>query len=234
MNELLFFLAVFIDFCFVFLFFHLGVKVGRRLFVGIIINLILVAVFGGKLISLFGFTTNVGNIFYAAVFLGVQLTLEYYGRKDAIRSVWVSFFAVNFFVLMGQVVLGFQVEPMSGELASALRVVFGVVPRVTIASLFGLILSQYANIYIYDFVRRRVGEARLWLRSLTAVLVGQLVDSLVFFSIAFLGALEFGTVLQVMIVGFVIKVLIGVMALPFLHMSRLYAPVIEAERGGIS
>lgn len=230
MNELLFFLAVFIDFCFVFLFFHLGVRVGRRLFVGIIINLILIAVFGGKLVSIFGFTSNVGNLFYAAVFLGVQLTLEYYGRKDAIRSVWVSFFAVNFFVLMGQVVLGFQVESASNELAGALKVVFGVVPRVMIASLFGLILSQYVNIYIYDFVRRRAGEARLWLRSLTAVIGGQFVDSLLFSSIAFWGLMPISAVVGVMAVGFAIKVAIGVMALPFLHMSRLYAPVIEAAR----
>lgn len=230
MNELLFFLAVFIDFCFVLLFFHLGTRVGRRLFVGTIVNLILIAVFGGKLISLFGFTTNVGNIFYAAVFFSTHLTLEYYGRKDAIRSVWISFAAVNFFVLMGQVVLGFQDEPVTREFGVALGVVFGIVPRVMIASLVAFILSQYLNAYLYDFMRRKAGEARLWLRSLTAVVGGQLVDSLLFFSIAFWGLLPISIIAEVMVVGFLMKVAIGVMAVPFLHMSRLYAPVIESAR----
>ncbi|MEK9172955.1 MAG: queuosine precursor transporter [Patescibacteria group bacterium] len=190
----------------------------------------MVAVFGGKLVSIFGFTSNVGNIFYAVVFLGVQLTLEYYGRKDAIRSVWVSFFAVSFFVLMGQVVLGFQTEAVSGELSGALGVIFEFVPRIMIASLTAFALSQYVNIYVYNFVRRKTGERRLWLRSLTAVFGGQLVDSLLFFSIAFWGLMPISTIAEIMMVGFVIKVAIGVMALPFLHMSRLYAPVIEAVK----
>ncbi len=190
----------------------------------------MVAVFGGKLVSIFGFTSNVGNIFYAVVFLGVQLTLEYYGRKDAIRSVRVSFFAVSFFVLMGQVVLGFQTEAVSGELSGALGVIFEFVPRIMIASLTAFALSQYVNIYVYNFVRRKTGERRLWLRSLTAVFGGQLVDSLLFFSIAFWGLMPISTIAEIMMVGFVIKVAIGVMALPFLHMSRLYAPVIEAVK----
>jgi uncharacterized PurR-regulated membrane protein YhhQ (DUF165 family) len=76
-NELIFIGAVVAALLFVFL----AARLGREwLLCSIIANLLLVAVFGAKLISLWGFVTNVGNVPYACVFLATDFLLERYGR----------------------------------------------------------------------------------------------------------------------------------------------------------
>ena len=79
-NELIFILTVGGVFGFLLLCFLLG---RRWLYAAIAINLILIGVFGAKLISLFGHITNVGNIFYVAVFFVGQLLVEHYGKEEA-------------------------------------------------------------------------------------------------------------------------------------------------------
>lgn len=69
--------------------------------VAIATNLLLISTFGAKLISIFGFVSNIGNIFYATTFFAVQLLLERYGRREAVRAVWAGVFALVVFVIMG-------------------------------------------------------------------------------------------------------------------------------------
>jgi uncharacterized integral membrane protein (TIGR00697 family) len=213
-NELVFLITVagvfgYILLCFVF---------GRRwLYASIVINLLLIGVFGAKLVSLFGGVTNVGNIFYVAVFFAGQLLVEHYGKSEAKKSVWIGLFAIAFFILMGQLTIAFRPVPESLAAAETLNTLFGFAPQIALGSLLAYLCSQTINIRLYSFLsKKRPNE--IWLRSLVAGTAGQFLDSVIFFSIAF-----WGTPLSILVgiaaTGFAVKSAVGILSIPCIYLS---------------
>src|ERR1700752_1009665 len=97
-NELIFLITIFIVFGFVLLAFLAG---RRWLHAAIAINLMFITIFGAKIVPLFGHVTNVGNIFYAGVFLAAQLLVEHHGKNEGKKSTFLGASAVIFLILIG-------------------------------------------------------------------------------------------------------------------------------------
>src|SRR5581483_10466155 len=105
MNELLFITATFLDLSFILLLFRL--QGYRALFASVVLNIILVSLFGSKLISIWGFTSNATNVFYACVFFAANIIAEHYGKKQA-NSLIIDTLALYLFtIVMGQFALYF-------------------------------------------------------------------------------------------------------------------------------
>ena len=184
----------------------------------LVLNLLLVSLFGAKLIFIFGFLTNGGNVFYASIFLITHILIEHYGEKSALRGVWLGFGALVMFVIMLQSALLVISAPATVALANAQAIVFQLVPRIMFASLTAYLLAQQVQIYIYERLRIKTKNKVLWLRDTVANIIGQLLDSVVFFGIAFLGVLPANVLIQTMIVGFSLKIGIGFLGTPVLYL----------------
>src|SRR4051812_16094456 len=79
---------------------------GREYLYGsIVANLILVSVLGAKLVTLFGLTTNVGNVFYAAVFVATYILIEEAGPRAGSLAIGIGVAGTALFVVMGQLTL---------------------------------------------------------------------------------------------------------------------------------
>lgn len=50
------------------------------LYSAIVVHLLLISLLGGKLIAVFGFTTNVGNVFFINVLFATYMLIERYGK----------------------------------------------------------------------------------------------------------------------------------------------------------
>ncbi len=214
-NEVIFIITFLIVFGFIrYSFFQ-----GRRwLHASIVINLLLISVFGAKLVSVFGFTTNIGNIFYAAVFFAGQLLVEHFGREEGKRSIWLGFWSVAFFVLMGQLTLHYVPIPEAQQVSDAIATLFSFVPRVAFASLFAYLFAQSVNILLYGYLRMD-RRSKIWKRSLLSSAAGQAVDSIVFFTIAFYGTVSTEVFWQTLLVGFAVKFALGALSVPFMYSS---------------
>ena len=199
----------------------------ERLYGVMAIFLILITIAGGKIIYLFGHETNTGNIFYAAVFLTTYFLIERMGRRQGIYSIWISVIAVAFFFLLVQTAVGFAGAPVTANFNAALDRTFQPFSQVTIASLIAFILSQNVNVYTYIFLKEHWNGSRLWFRANIASVVAQTLDSVVFFSIAFWGVVPPSNVADIIVTGFVIKVLFVAVTSPLLYMNR-----VEMEDGG--
>lgn len=222
MNNLIILLASgMVEFILILLVFRLG---KRWLYLTITINLILIATFGAKLIPIFGVTTNAGNIFYAAIFFATYLQIEGYGSDTAYKSVWTGFLSVSFFVILTQFVLAFHGSSENRAVDEAIDELFKIVPRIALASVIGYIISQYFNIWLYSALRHKMNNKRLWLRNIASLIPAQLLDSILFFSIAFLDVVPTNILWQTMIAGYLIKVGMGVLGTPFLYFGRFLKP----------
>jgi queuosine precursor transporter len=200
----------------------LALGFGLELVLGVIgVNLILISTFWAKTILIFGFTTNIGNIFYATTFFAIQLLVERYDKRTAIRGIWSGIFALFVFVIISQMALNFGEIIVSSSVNNVFREIFGGGLRLALAIGIPFLVAQYVQVNVYEKIQRWTGRPRLWLRSGGATISGQFIDSILFFSIAFLGRVPDSLVIEMMLVGFFLKVVIGILSIPFLYFSRV-------------
>jgi uncharacterized integral membrane protein (TIGR00697 family) len=209
---------------------------GRRwLQASIVINLILISVFGAKLISIFGIITNVGNIFYAAVFFAGQLLVEHYGKNEGKKSVWLGFASLVLFVIVGQLTVRYAGIPDASGASEAIATLFKFTPRIAAASMLAYLCAQSLNLWLYSRLRSK-NKFGIWYRSIVSIFAGQAIDSLLFFSIAFWGTVPQSTFFETMLAGFVVKFVLGVISVPFLYSSytiKTQEEILEEEAEAI-
>ncbi|MDB5238544.1 MAG: putative queuosine precursor transporter [Candidatus Kaiserbacteria bacterium] len=217
MNELLLFVTAVVSAVFV----VVGWKLGKeRLYSVMIVFLILIASVGGKIVFFFGHETNTGNIFYASVFLATYFLIERYGRREGIYSIGVGVIAVLFFSTLVRITIALAGSETTGPLNDALALAFGPVPRVAFASLCAYAVSQSLNVYLYLLLKKRMQGRYLWLRANMCNIFAQLLDGIVFFTIAFWGVASLPTVADVIVTGLIIKIAYMMVASPLLYLNR--------------
>lgn len=218
MNEALLFLTALCSSIFVLIAWRSGKE---RLYSAIIVFLILIAAVGGKIVEFFSFATNTGNIFYASVFLATYFLIERYGTREGIRSIWIGVVAVAFFSLLARFTSALIGSDSTTELDAALSVAFSPLFRVTFASLLAYTVSQSLNVHLYIYLKERFKGAHLWLRANLTNAAAQLVDSIVFFLVAFWGVVPLASVGEVLITGLVLKIAFMMLAAPLLYLNNV-------------
>ena len=214
-NEALFLLSALVDILFILL----AARRGREWLYGTIaVNLILVAVFGAKLITIFGLTTNAGNVFYACVFLAVHFLLERREKKTTSNVILYGAAFILFFSIMSQFTVRFVGVAASDVANGAILSLFSLSPRIFLASITAYVFAQYINIFAYEWIRARTRGRLLWLRSNGANVLSQLVDSLLFFTIAFFD-LPGPLLVQTILLGWLTKVIVVALGTPFLYID---------------
>jgi uncharacterized integral membrane protein (TIGR00697 family) len=218
MNELLFILTILLNFAGILLFFRLWGKVGIFswiAFAGIIANIEVI-----KCVDLFGLSLTLGNVMYGTIFLATDLLSELYGGKEARKAVLLGFSATLVFSVMSQITLLYV--PNSNDFASgAMKTVFSLVPRITIASVITYLISNTIDTYLYDAIRKRFpADKFLWLRNNGSTLTSQLLDSFVFTFLAFYGVFSVSTLIELSLTTYAIKVIIALCDTPFLYLAK--------------
>jgi uncharacterized integral membrane protein (TIGR00697 family) len=76
----------------------------------------------------------------------------------------------------------------SWKAQAAYEAVFGQVPRIVGASIAAFWAGEFANSFVLARMKVWTGGRMLWTRTIGSTVVGQAVDSLIFYPLAFLGA----------------------------------------------
>jgi uncharacterized integral membrane protein (TIGR00697 family) len=190
-------------------------------------------VLGNKQVSL-GPLSAIGPLFgigplavEAGIFAFLMLVItssavaEFQGRDTANRLVLIGFVPLVASILLTLLVLNL---PASSEMAadrlSAFEMMMGATWRIWIAGIVAYGMSQFLNVTIFSWLKGREGARLLWLRSGIASVLSQIVDTLLFITIAFYGVfpitnLLFGQMLAkvVLSVIFVPPLIYGFVAL---------------------
>jgi hypothetical protein len=181
-----------------------------------------------KNIELFGFTTTLGNIVYASSFLVTDILSENYGKKDAKKAVFIGFISLAVVVFLMQLALLFT--PAESDISqSALSTIFSLLPRIAGASFLAYLISQFHDIWAFHLWKRRFPSVRfLWLRNTASTAVSQLIDTVVFTFVAFLGTYPFEVVIQILWTTYVIKLLVAGFDTPFVYIARTWRGKVRA------
>lgn len=178
-----------------------------------------------KCVDLFGLSTTAGNVLYASTFLVTDILSEKYGKKEAHKAVMYSFSVMLLWLLGTQLILLFT--PNANDyINESLKVVFGLVPRITIASLVGFICSQNIDVVLYHFIWKKTGDnkSKLWLRNNGSTLISQLIDTVIFAFLAFFGTYPTNVFVSILVTTYLFKAIVALADTPFIYIARKIKP----------
>ncbi len=178
-----------------------------------------------KCVDLFGLSTTAGNVLYASTFLVTDILSEKYGKKEAHKAVMYSFSVMLLWLLGTQLILLFT--PNANDyINESLKVVFGLVPRITIASLVGFICSQNIDVVLYHFIWKKTGDnkSKLWLRNNGSTLISQLIDTVIFAFLAFFGTYPTNVFVSILVTTYLFKAIVALVDTPFIYIARKIKP----------
>jgi uncharacterized integral membrane protein (TIGR00697 family) len=146
-----------------------------------------------------------GILFFPLSYILGDVLTEVYGYARARRCVWAGFVAVLFMAFMSWVVVNLRPAPdWHGQ--AAYDAVFGQTPRIVFASVCAFWAGEFANSYVMARMKILTAGKALWTRTIGSTVVGQGVDSLIFYPLAFLGVWDTPLVIQVLVTQYVLKV----------------------------
>ncbi|UAC47010.1 queuosine precursor transporter [Bacillus aquiflavi] len=219
-NEWFGLIFVIINFCFVLMFYRLFGKTG--LFVWIGISTVLANLQVVKMIEIFGLTATLGNTMYGTAFLVTDILNERYGKQDAKKAVWLVFLTLLSMTVIMQLFLLFK--PHEIDFAQdALSTIFHLLPRIALGSLCAYLVSQFADVYLFNLIRKRFPkDHQFWIRNNGSTMVSQLLDTLIFTSIAFIGVVPFNEWTQIFITTYLLKWIVALLDTPFGYIAKKF------------
>jgi uncharacterized integral membrane protein (TIGR00697 family) len=174
----------------------------------------------GKTCIILGITFGAGNLFFPISYIFGDVLTEVYGYARARKVIWAGFGSMIFATMMGFAVIHMPAdpnEPFNAVIQPALEVVFGNTWRIVAASMIAFWCGDFVNSYVLAKMKLWTRGRYLWSRTIGSTMVGQAVDSALFYPIAFFGIWQPGTMLKVIAFNWAFKVSIEVIFTPITY-----------------
>lgn len=167
----------------------------------------------GKLCDFFGLTTSAAVLFFPLSYVFGDILTEVYGYNRARKAVWAGFGAMIFASLMAKLVLLFPAA-QGWPHQAAYETVFENTPRLVFASLIAYWVGEFSNSYVLAKMKILHEGKQLWKRTIGSTLVGEAIDSIIFYPLAFLGVWPTELLVQVLVTNYFLKVAVEVLFTP--------------------
>jgi queuosine precursor transporter len=157
-----------------------------------------------------------GILFFPISYFFGDILTEVYGYARDRRVVWAGFFAIGFASFMSWVVVHLPPGPSDymKTYQPALEAVFGNAWRIAAASMIAFWCGSFANSYVLAKMKLATRGRMLWTRTIGSTVVGEAVDSSLFYLIAFYGIWETGDIVKVALIQYVLKTSWEVLSTP--------------------
>lgn len=158
-------------------------------------------------------TLSCAVLLFPMVYLFNDVLTEVYGYKIARRVIWSGLAAQALAVLCIQMTLAIPPAPDWND-QEAYRTAFGCLPRVVLASMTAYFAGEFCNSYILAKAKVRTEGKGMAVRFVASTALGELVDSVIFFPVAFAGVFPFEIWSALLISEWFVKTMWEVAALP--------------------
>ena len=144
-------------------------------------------------------------LFFPISYIFGDILTEVYGYGRDRRVVWAGFAALAFASIMAAVVVHLPPSERSLPDQPAVETIFGNTPRIVVASISAFLCGTFLNSYVLAKMKIWTRGRWLWTRIVGSTLCGELVDSMIFYSVAFLGRMPWPHLVAVMFTQYVLK-----------------------------
>jgi uncharacterized integral membrane protein (TIGR00697 family) len=175
----------------------------------------------GKSVSIqvFGFPLvfGAGNLFFPISYILGDILTEVYGYAKSRKVIWAGFGALTFSAVMSWVVTALPpnpAEPFNAKMQPALEIVFGNGFRIIAASMLAFWAGDFMNSFVLAKMKIWTKGRWLWTRTVGSTVVGEGVDSMIFYPVAFAGLWTSDTLLRVILFNWAFKIMVEVVMTP--------------------
>ena len=169
-----------------------------------------------KVATLWGFEFGAGILLFPLSYIFGYILTEVYGYARARRIVWSGFAALIFASLVAWFIVWLPPSP-HWKMQGAYETVFSLTPRIALASLVAFFAGEFTNSFVLAKMKLRTKGRWLWSRTIGSTIVGEGVDSLIFYPLAFWGIWSNDLVVKVLITNYILKVLWEGIMTPFTY-----------------
>jgi uncharacterized integral membrane protein (TIGR00697 family) len=153
-------------------------------------------VLGNKQVDLGPLAVEAGIFAFLMLVVTSSAVAEMHGRETANRLVLYGFVPLIFSILLTLVVVALPAsDEMQPERLEAFELMMLATPRIWVAGIIAYGVSQFLNVTIFSLLKGREGARLLWLRAGVASILSQIVDTLLFITIAFYGVFPIASLL---------------------------------------
>ena len=171
----------------------------------------------GKSCAIFGLKFAAGNIFFPISYIFGNVLTEVYGYARGRKVIWAGFGALLFAAFMSQVIIHLPPnpdEPLNRLYQPAIEMVFGNSWRIIAASVVAFWVGDFANSYVLAKMKLWTRGRYLFTRTISSTVVGQGLDSIMFYPLAFLGIWAPGEMMKIVLFNWVFKVSVETVLTP--------------------
>lgn len=166
-----------------------------------------------KVVQIGSIAVTAGLIVFPVSYIINDCIAEVWGFRKARLIIWMGFLMNFLVVALGQIAVALPAAPFwEGE--EGFNFVFGMAPRVAVASLAAFLVGSFINAYVMSKMKVASKGKNFSARAILSTVAGESADSLIFFPLAFGGLMPVNELLKMMLVQVVLKTLYEVIILP--------------------
>lgn len=170
-----------------------------------------------KLVKLGPLTLSGAQLLFPITYIFGDVFTEVYGYAGSRRAIWIGFGASALMAVMGMLTVALPPHP-DWHNQEAFAIVFGFVPRVVISSLIAYWAGEFANSLVMSKMKLWTEGKYLWTRTVGSTVVGQGVDTVIVVTLLFAGRESAATIVNVILSGYIAKVVYEVLATPLTYL----------------
>lgn len=160
---------------------------------------------------------DAGTLVFPISYIFGDILTEIYGFRRSRRVIWAGFGAsvlLGLFVWLAGVLPGEATwQSYAGQ--SAYDAILGGISGLIVASLAAYLVGEFTNSYVLARMKVATDGRWLWMRTIGSTLIGQIVDTSIFFVIAVaLGVFPIELMLSLIVTNYIFKVGIEVVFTP--------------------
>lgn len=154
-------------------------------------------VLGNKQVALGPLAVEAGIFAFLLLVVTSSAVAELHGQDRANALVRVGFVPLIVSLILSRVVLAIPASPeMDPARRDAFELMMGSTWRIWVGGIVAYGVSQTLNVTIFSWLKGREGAKLLWLRAGLASILSQIVDTLLFVTIAFAGVFPIAELLM--------------------------------------
>jgi uncharacterized integral membrane protein (TIGR00697 family) len=171
----------------------------------------------GGSVQIPAFTTSGAMVLFPITYIFGDIFTEIYGYAASRRAIWLGFFGTALMYAVSALVIALPADPAFKN-QQAFVAVFGILPRILVASLIAFWAGEFANSFTMAKLKLLTRGKYLWTRTVGSTVVGQAVDTTLVIVLTFAGRAPAHTLAQIIVVGYLLKVAYEVVATPVTYL----------------
>lgn len=169
-----------------------------------------------KIVEIFGLTLTAATLVFPITYILGDVFSEVYGFKQTKKIILYGFICNALMVLVFFIAIILP-YPETFKYQNEFSLVLSNTPRILIASLTAYLIGGISNSYVLNFIKDKTNIKPLWIRLFASTLVGELLDSLFFVTIGFIGSVSIEQIITMIFSQAGLKILIEFVMIPIVY-----------------